>query len=146
MEIIVCYKIYFVIEHFQKLLLSLQYVLSCNCFVSNLLWNDLWMQREDVLILWGKIHCCDTNAVDIFILQNLAVLSYLRKVFIKDLTWQKVRPWRALERGAYLNHPIHHLGSVLLCDFTSLDRTWPTVHHVLRWSHASLEWQILRTF
>lgn len=50
----------------------------------------------------------------IFILESLAMLTYFCDVLVKHLCRQEVGPCGALEGGADLYHPVHHLCAVLL--------------------------------
>ena len=51
----------------------------------------------------------------IFVLESLAKLADPDDVFVEHLRGQEISTVGALEGGADLYHPVHHLRSVLLC-------------------------------
>lgn len=109
-----CDKINLKIKSFEELLLFDQDILRWNSSVSNLVRHYLGVQREDVFIFRCQIHGCHPDAMNMLIHQHSAKLSYSYYVLVEDLCCQKVGPVAALEAGANLHHPVHHLGAVFL--------------------------------
>ena len=67
--------------------------------------------------------------MDVFIGQNLSCISYFDKIFVEYTCCQEISSGRALERGANLNHPVHHFGSVLFGHIVPVD--WILVRGLL---------------
>lgn len=51
----------------------------------------------------------------------LTLLSHLQEILVEILDGNEISPLSTLERGANLNHPVHHLGSQITRDFMHLD-------------------------
>ena len=82
------------------------------------------MQGENIFVLGGEVHGSNTDAVDILVLKNSALVLQPSQVLVENLHGQEVSPGSALERSANFDHPVGHLGSVLLCYFVSADWVW----------------------
>lgn len=121
MEVEMRHEINLEVEGSQKLLLLAQDVFSWDSFVSDLVRNDLGVQREDVLVFGSKVHRGDTNAMHIFVLESLTLLANSDDVFVENLSGQEISAGRALEGGAHFYHPVHHLGSVLFRNLMAHD-------------------------
>lgn len=74
MEIKMRYKIHLEFEQVQKLSLFFDNVLRWYRVMCNFLGYNPGMQWEDILIFWTHIHCCHPNCMDIFVLEDYAML------------------------------------------------------------------------
>ena len=91
--------------------------------MSNFLGHDFRMERKYVFVLWGHIHRCDTDAVNILVIDDLLLALKLEQILVKDLRRQEVGSGGTFEGGANLNHPVHHLCTVFFGYVMQLDWT-----------------------
>lgn len=72
------------------------------------------MQRLDVIVFGGYVHSGYTKLVDVLIRQRLAGISKEHQPLIEDLLGQEVGPCSAVEGCTHFDHPVGHLGPVVL--------------------------------
>ena len=71
------------------------------------------MERVDVFILGSQVHGTDADRVDVGVLHDFRALE-LAEVLVEDGHGEEVGADGALEGGGHLDHPVDHLGAVLL--------------------------------
>jgi hypothetical protein len=85
MKVELSYEIHFEIKSSKELLLLFKNFPRWDGLVSYLVRDNPRVEREDVLVLGGKIHRSHSDAMHIFVLESLAKLTYFCDVLIKDL-------------------------------------------------------------
>ena len=121
-EVVVSDKVNLELEELKEFDLFLSDLLGADGSVSNLLRDDLRVEREDVLVLAGKVHGSDAENVDVLVLELSAVVVSSDEVLVEESDGQEVSSGLALEARGDFNHPVCHLGAELLRNLVALER------------------------
>lgn len=135
-EVVVGDEVDFEIEETEEFGLLLQDVFRRDGLVSDLVRDDLGVQREDILVLGSQVHGSDANTVDIAVLKNFASVPEFREVLVEDLNCEEVGANWALEGSTNFDHPVCHFGAVFFRDFVAADR----VRHSVWGRHRRWMW------
>ena len=108
-----CHELNFKFKQPQNFIFPLKNLLATNSLMRNFLRDNFGMKRQQIFVLRRYIHGHDSKLMHIGIIQDLSLSCLLDEILIEDVRGQKVRPWCTLKRGAHLNHPVHHLCSVV---------------------------------
>lgn len=122
-EVVVSHEVELILEEGKELLLTSEDVGSWDRFMRNFVRHDFGVQREDVFVLGSQVHGGHADAVHLFVREHLLLLGHGPQVVVKDLSCQEVGPYRALKASAHFDHPVHHLGPILLGHLMPLERT-----------------------
>ena len=115
------YKIKLELEELQEFLLSLQDALLGEGVVWDLLRDDTGVERVDVLVFWGEVHCSNSNSVYIWIFHDFDTLLG-SEVLIEECNGEEIGANSTLEGCSNLNHPVDHLSPVLLANLVFAER------------------------